>query len=626
MSDTSKACEDNSGMKFLGDFYRVYKLLPPNLKRGVRILLAEICIQAILEVAAIVSISLMAVSIAGSERLHKISQIALLFELFPTLDVLCSNQKYFTFVVSLGAVGVVAAKNCMFAIVTNSSARLGEKISLFAGQTIFSYYLNSPYIIHLSSDSGNMFQAMSWRGELATMITQFLLFYTYVSISISLVITLLWATPGMILFVLFLVGLTATCIYKSLKHGLDKSGITVAESARAETQVTMNAMHGIRETLIYRQQQVFFDKFNEACGLGVKSRIFLRLAPSVPTWVLETMGFLAIPATLWIMLTYQNASMTRITAVLTIIMLIAWRMLPLLNRALGALVIIRSVRHAAFECLDFLEEAVSSPVNELPEPAPDFTLRRSIAFDSVSFRYPKAEADALHDLTFTIPSGAKVGIIGMSGSGKSTIATILSGLVPPTEGRMLVDGKMLNPAELAAYCHCVGYVPQAPYILGGSLAENVAFSQWGKPWDEEKVMRACTMAEVDVIDSHGLNYRVGTGGAGLSGGQSQRLSIARALYPDPSLLILDEATSALDSGVEMSIMETIFRLPQNMTIVIIAHRLSTVERCDTLFWIDGGSLVTSGPPSVILPRYKKFLNSRTNGNANHKESAATIIC
>lgn len=601
---------------FFGDFLRVYRALPGKFKRATIIVLGYVAVQAVLEVTAIASISFMALSVTSPERLREIGPVAATLKMFPWLGALSMEPRQFALVASLAAVSVIAAKNAMFAFVTKKSAKLGEGISLFAGQAIFENYLCRPYIDHLSNESAKMFQALSWRAEVATLITQLMLVYTYLGISISLIIVLLWATPGMILLVLLLVGIISGGMYKGLKSGLDRAGMDAAECARKENAIVMNAMNGIRETLIYRQQDVFFGRFQDAGTAGVKNRIFMRMAPSVPTWVIETAGFLSIPTTLWIMLTYQDASMTRITGVVTIIMLIAWRLLPLLNRALGAFVIVRSVRYAALDCLTLLEEALASPVKKLPEPAPNFAIRQSITFSHVSFRYPKAEENCLHHLTFTIPRGSKVGFIGQSGAGKSSIASILSGLVFPTDGEMLVDDRILSPEEQVAYCGHIGYVPQAPYILNGSLAENVAFSQWGKPWDEEKVTRACRMAELDIIDHHGIGYQVGSGGTGLSGGQAQRLSIARALYSNPSVLILDEATSALDSGIEMAIMNTIFNLPQNMTTIIIAHRLTTVEQCDMLFWIDKGSLVASGLPKDVLPSYEKFLNSRGSKTLN----------
>ena len=201
-----------------------------------------------------------------------------------------------------------------------------------------------------------------------------------------------------------------------------------------------------------------------------------------------------------------------------------------------------------------------------------------------------------------------MGIVGPSGAGKSTLIGILSGLMPPENGLFLVDGEAVTGARLTAYCARVGYVPQTPYIMSGTIAENVAFSQWGKPYDEEKVRRACRMAALDVVkkDPRGIDYPIGEHGAGLSGGQAQRVSIARALYAEPEILILDESTSALDQGTEAAIMETIRRL-KGMTVIIIAHRLTTVEHCDDIVWIQDGKVVKTGPPATVLDEYRRTL-------------------
>ena len=158
----------------------------------------------------------------------------------------------------------------------------------------------------------------------------------------------------------------------------------------------------------------------------------------------------------------------------------------------------------------------------------------------------------------------------------------------------------------------MGYVSQSPYIFNGTVAENVAFSQWGKPYDEERVKEACHMAALDIVekDSKGILYPIGDNGAGLSGGQAQRVSIARALYARPDVLILDESTSALDIGTEQAIMETIQKLKGHLTIIIIAHRLSTVERCDRLFWVEEGHLHKVGTPAELLPEYTASLISK----------------
>ncbi|MDR1778136.1 MAG: ATP-binding cassette domain-containing protein [Desulfovibrio sp.] len=580
-----------------------------------------VVVMAILEVCTILSISFLAVSVASPEKLQEFGPVKALFRLIPQLSALCEDPRLFALLVSVAVVSLTTAKNAMSAFVNHRTARLGENIALFAGETVFRHYLYTPYIGHLAGDSNVMFQALSWRRQLSQMVIDLMMVYTYAAVTLAMIITLLSATPGTIVLVILLVGLSSAALYKTLKSGIDRAGCESAEWSRKETKSTMNAMNGIREILIYRQQGVFFDVFQQACLGGLKDRIFLTIAPPIPTWTLETVGFLVIPITLWAMYALQDASMARITGVLTMIMLISWRVLPLLNRSLSALVSVRAGRHAAMDCLAQVKEALTNPAPVPPLPDPGFVLTKSITFQDVCFRYPKAEQLCLHHLTFSIPCGGRVGIIGRSGAGKSSIAAILSGLVKPTSGEVLIDGGQLTPSGLAAYCQRVGYVPQAPYILSGSLAENVAFSQWGKPWDEEKVKKVCRMAELDVAETHGVNFLIGSSGGGLSGGQAQRLSIARALYADPSILIFDEATSALDTGVESAIMKTIFALPQSMTTIIIAHRLSTVERCDALFWIDDGRLIASGHPDELLSRYRAYLDAGKEDMTTHLKQA-----
>ena len=192
-----------------------------------------------------------------------------------------------------------------------------------------------------------------------------------------------------------------------------------------------------------------------------------------------------------------------------------------------------------------------------------------------------------------------------SGAGKSTLAAILAGLLPVSSGNLLVDGQPLTPDRAAAFTRRVGYVPQNPFLFGGTLAENIAFSQWGKPWDRQRVLEVCKLAAIDFINAHPkkLQRPIGENGAGLSGGQAQRVAIARALYARPEVLIFDEATSALDQGNENIIQQTIDRLSAQTTCVIIAHRLSTVQKCDRIIWLDKGHIVHAGKAEPILAMY-----------------------
>jgi len=594
---------------FVADLQRVYRLMPSRIRIRIVMVFGMMVVLAILEVLSILSLSFLAMSVGAPERMLASAPVRALLKAAPFLREYFNDLRSVTLAASISVVFLMICKNGMAAVVGVSTSRLGEQISLEAGQRILHQYLYSPYILHLSGDSAAMFQAIGWRSHLGNMMINLMNVYTYGLTSIALFFILIQATPGVILGTLTVVGFLAFSLYRAIKNSIDQAGFTVARCGGEETRATLNAVNGIREVLIYRQQPVFFQKFSEACLGGMKSRAFLSIAPSIPPGVLEVFGFAVIPVTLWIMMRLYDAPMSEIAGVLIMIMLTSWRVLPLFNRSLSCIINVRGMRTMAAYCLDRLEQAHSSLATPPLPPDPNYRLEDVITLENVSFRYPSTTHDILRDFSLRIPKGAQIGVIGPSGAGKSTLAGILSGLMQPTSGALKVDGSPLSPAGMAAYTSKVGYVPQTPYVMAGTVADNVAFSQWGKPWDENKVKQACRMAALDIVETHekGILIPLGDQGAGLSGGQIQRVSVARVLYADPELLILDEATSALDQGTEAAIMDTISKLKGQITIVIIAHRLSTVAGCDEVVWIEEGKLITQGKPDKILPEYESSL-------------------
>jgi ATP-binding cassette, subfamily B, bacterial PglK len=595
---------------FVKDLHRIYQVLPRGLQTRTSIVFLYMVILAIIEVVGVLSLSFLAMSVAAPESLMSEPRMARLINSVAFLRAACSDHRYFVLWVSLSVVVLTVVKNIMAAFVGLQTSRLGEDIALFAGKRILTHYLYSPYMWHLSGDGAAKFQALSWKGSLGTLVIQLLTVYTYAIIAFALFITMISTTPSVIFTTLVAAGILSFMLYKGLKKSVDNAGTTTARLSEQETRAIMSAMNGIREVIIYRQQPTFTQKYLEACQMGVGSRVFLNIAAPIPTWVLEVVGFAIIPAAIWLLIRFRGANMAEIAGTVAIVMLAAWRILPMLNRSLSSLITVRSIRSMAMTCLESVEYTVTHQANPLPEPDPNFRFSGCISFKNVEFRYPGAESAAIHDFTLTIQKGKRLGIIGPSGAGKSTIAGLLSGLMEPNCGRIEVDGQPMTRARLASYVTKVGYVPQAPYIMPGTVAENVAFSQWGKPYDQQRVWKACRMAALDIVESHekGILIPVGDRGSGLSGGQAQRVAIARVLYADPELLILDEATSSLDQGTESAIMQTINSLPASMTTVIIAHRLSTVAHCDHLVWMEQGRLVAGGPANEILPRYLERLS------------------
>lgn len=241
-----------------------------------------------------------------------------------------------------------------------------------------------------------------------------------------------------------------------------------------------------------------------------------------------------------------------------------------------------------------------------PEPAIDF--RESIACEHVSFVYEDAARPALQEVDFTIRAGESVGIVGPTGAGKSTLVDVLLGLLRPTTGRVLIDGHDLSGYE-RAWQRLIGYVPQDPYLLDDSLRRNIAFGVPDSLIDEQRLARACTLAQLDDFVRQlpdRLETAVGEDGVRLSGGQRQRVAIARALYQDPDVLVFDEATAALDNQTEREVTRAIDALHGQRTLIVIAHRLTTVASCDRLVFLRDGKLVGIGPYEELLrdPRFK----------------------
>jgi ABC-type bacteriocin/lantibiotic exporter with double-glycine peptidase domain len=583
--------------------------MPSHIKRKIIFVFILMFILAILEVCSIFSMSMLALSIVAPDRIASLPGIAWIYAQSPFLQELAAESRMFALLVASVVAGLIIAKNTVSALVSVKNAILGETVALYAGDTQFRYYLNSQYITYLSGQNEHTYQVMSWRAQLGFFLVNQMQVYTYFVISIGLFFIIISATPEVLLLTLSLIIAICFFIYRSIKRAVGIASEISAMNSLQETTATNNAKQGMMEVHIYCQQQYFFNAFHNAGMQAMKSRVLLATAPTIPTWILESIAFLTIPAALWIMVELYDASMAKITTVLTMILLATWRALPMLNRAMINIVALRGAHYPMMQSLEALKKIQENPVTEQHKPENPLEFYSDIVLEGVSFRYPSAQADCLRNISFRLQKGMSLGIIGQSGAGKSTLANILSGLVEPVAGTVYVDNRQLSPGERAAYMRGIGYVAQRPFLLSGTLAQNVAFSEWGRPYDPKRVLQACHLARLDIVDTHpkGIELPIGSEGTGLSGGQAQRLSIARALYASPQILILDEATSSLDLGIEAAIIETISSLPHSITTIVIAHRLSTVEWCDALLWLKQGEVIAYGSPNDVLPKYKEHL-------------------
>ncbi|MDR1872918.1 MAG: ABC transporter ATP-binding protein/permease [Deltaproteobacteria bacterium] len=595
---------------FVRDSARLYRILPPELKVRYWLVLGLQILTALTETFTLLVISLFALTIAAPDAAPSHFLIRPFLNYFPKLAEIVANPRSMVILTSSLMIFFVAIK-CVLTIYASHRATVqAQRMSLeLSGQALASY-LASDFEEHLKTETQNVIHLITNRDRVGLFFLNNLFLYANAFSCLTLFVSLAVIEPKLTLIVVVAFGLAALTVYGLVKKQLDAFSQKVQQDHVKEGRDLLALNQGVREILIYGRQKTALKRFF-ALGQGsVKARAFVYFCSTIPSQALEAVGFGTIGLMVVSLILY-NLPLADIVASTSILMLTAWRILPAVSRCLSFAVSVRSLRPQAIALLELVENKVAQP---LAPPDPNFTFEKEISLDNVTFTYPSGDQPAVQDLSLTIQKGQSVGLIGLSGSGKTTVALLLSGLVTPKAGRFLVDGETLTPAKRAAYFKILGYVPQNPLLLEGTLAENVAFSQWGETFDRDRVFKVCQEAALDfaVSRKEGLDQLLAP--SSLSGGQAQRTAIARALYPNPKIVIFDEATSALDQASENIIKNTLERFQGRLTSIIIAHRLATVEKCDLLVWVDAGSIKLSGPPAIVIPEYEKALAALTQLN------------
>ncbi len=609
---------DGAKALYFTDALRIYRTLPLALQRGFWRVFALQTITGILESMTIVVISFFISSISAPEALRQNSVMRRLIDMLPDYYAMrVQGDRTFITAMCLMVLGFIAFKNLMSAVTMSGAISFSERLAAFISEETYARYFQRSYFWHISSESAEILNRLNCRQHLTTMATSLLQFFGYCICCLLMFTSLFLFEPYLTLPLAVVFAVVSVCTYAGVKRRIDRAGATLAGIVAREAEAVRMATRGIREIIIYRKQALFHRNIVDAVIEEIPYKSFLSLAGMLPAWFLETAGFATIFGVM-VAYSYLGKPIYEIIAAVSMLFLSAWRVLPSISRCVGLTVQIRGVRVMALSCLELLEGFSSAEMPAAAAPDGTFHFTRSLVLENVCFRYPGADADALRGVSLSVEKGESVAIIGPSGSGKTTLALALAGLFEPASGTLRVDGAVLSPSTLAAYRNRVGFVPQSPLLLPGTVADNVALSRWGERYDRARVTEACRLAAMDFAfsDPRGIDMPIGDGGQGVSGGQAQRISIARALFTDPEILILDEATSALDQASEGMISQTVRNLGGRLTTFIIAHRVSTVEHCGRMIWMDGGTIVKMGAPADILPEYLAYMAERGRGVEN----------
>lgn len=500
----------------------------------------------------------------------------------------------------------VLIAGCMRILLIWATMRLsfgtGSDISL----DIYRRTLYQPYAIHASRNSSEVITGITAKANtviFGTLIPILTIISSFFMLS-AILVAIIYVNP-LIAFVAFGgFGLLYITIIKFSRKRLILSGECIAREGANVHKSLQEGLSGIRDVLIDGSQAVYCQIYRDSDfpmrrALGDQS--FISIAPR---YLMESLGMLLI-AVLAYVLAFQPDGVTKAIPILGALALGAQRLLPVLQQTYSSVSSIVGSQASLRDTLELLDQPLPAYVNQpISKPLP---FEQSIVLNQLSFRYSSESAWVLNQLDIAINKGSRVGVIGSTGGGKSTMLDIVMGLLEPTEGSLEIDGVVVDEVNRRAWQSHIAHVPQAIFLADTSIAENIAFGIPKAKIDYERVKLAAQQAQIaDAIESWPLQYKtfVGERGIRLSGGQRQRIGIARALYKQADVIIFDEATSALDTETEQAVMQAIDNLSDNLTIIIIAHRLTTLKNCSQIIELAGGRVKRIGTYEQIIESHQ----------------------
>ena len=591
----------------------LYLLLTPEHKRKIFFLQFWIVLMSLFEVLSVLSIGPFMALVANIGALESNVLLAEIYKFFGSID---TNQFLIIAACLVLILLTLSAFISMFTIWQLSMQ--GSQIGADLSNRLFQYYLGKDWLFHAKGNSTILINKIMAECNRITssVLIPLLQLYAKLVMTIAMSIAIFIYNPLVASLGIFIFASCYYFLYLSVRLTLDRNGQIISDEQALRFKILGEGFGGIKDILLSRRQHFFIDKFFSASDryayvLGNTTALGL-----LPRYLMELVSFGSIISLVLVLLIFGDNSIASVLPVLSVFALAGFKLLPAFQLIYASLASIKS-NLAAFKNLkdDFMDINLHEALTYVEPSGKFLPFKDSLTLSNVSFEYLSSHGAVLNDISFNIPCNNTIGIVGSSGSGKSTLIDLILGLIHPDKGSILVDGLPITKANIALWQNSIGFVPQTIFLADASIKENIAFGVLPAKIEDSKINQAISLSNLDtVLDNlpDGIETRVGERGVQLSGGQRQRIGIARAIYSEAPVLILDEATSSLDGITEKIIMESIHNFSGSKTIIIIAHRLSTVKSCNFILLLEDGRVVDQGPFNELVSRNDYFKKMSEN--------------
>ena len=518
-----------------------------------------------------------------------------------------------SFIVFIGVVmfSLIVVSNALSAFTIWVKTKFVMNLNHNLARRLLNIYLSRPYSYFLNKNTSEMGKnILSEINQLTSkMLTPLFDLVINSLIVLAIVIFLMITDFPTTLIAFSILGGSYLLINTFVKRKMGKAGKKRVEANNGRFAITGEALSGIKTTKVFGREEYFLTIFTKYSRRYTRVEAFVKVVSELPKFVLETIAFGGI-ILLVIILTISNKNATEVIPLVSLFAFAGYRMMPAMQK------MYQSVSNIYFSeaILDTLHaELVDNPqIEDFPifDTITPLPFEKSFDMKHIDFNYERSNIPVLKNVDLKISANTSIGIVGRTGSGKTTLIDIIMGLLPPVNGDIHVDEQKLAQDNIRNWQRNIGYVPQEIFLSDDTIAKNIAFGLHNDSIDIENVRQASKIAALDdfIMNELPQQYetRVGERGVRLSGGQRQRIGLARALYNNPKILVLDEATSSLDGSTETAVIEAIKNASINRTMIMIAHRLTTVKDCDVIYLIDKGKIIDSGDYSSLIEHNSQF--------------------